>query len=216
MPTIQAAARLARERVSDRTYRQEWLAEFVADGSFFVGVRECVRPVPNWDRQHTYTIGADWARSSSGDATVFIVYDATARQVVFVVRLVGMAYDRQLQILAQTWREYGRPSILAEQNSMGGPLVESLQTAGLPVLGFTTTAATKHEIVTALQLAIERHEIGLMDHPVLLAELEAFEVKARAGLPAYGAPDGMHDDTVIALALALRAARGSGLGLGLA
>lgn len=32
-PNIQRAARLAQQRVPDRTYRQEWLAEFVEDGS---------------------------------------------------------------------------------------------------------------------------------------------------------------------------------------
>ena len=66
-----------------------------------------------------------------------------------------------------------------------------------------------------MQNAIGGKELGLLYHPVLLAELEAFEVKQRSGLPAYGAPDGFHDDTVIALALAWRAARGSGLGLGI-
>ena len=42
-PRIQQAARLARERVSERTYRQEWLAEFVDDaGGVFRNVRSCV------------------------------------------------------------------------------------------------------------------------------------------------------------------------------
>src|SRR5688572_19236308 len=33
MPAIQRAALMARERLSERTYRQEWLAEFVDDGA---------------------------------------------------------------------------------------------------------------------------------------------------------------------------------------
>lgn len=212
MPTIQAAAKLAKERVSARTYRQEWLAEFVDDGSFFTGVRQAVRPAIGFDERHSYVIGVDWARSSSGDASVFVVLDATAQQMVDLVRLVGVPYDQQLARLRDLWRNWGQPYILAEYNSMGGPLVEQLQLADLPVEGFTTTAASKHDVMTGLQLALEKGELGLLDDPTLLAELEAFEVKARTGLPAYGAPAGMHDDTVMALALAAYAARGTGPG----
>ena len=92
---------------------------------------------------------------------------------------------------------------------MGGPLVERLQTEGLPVNGFTTTASTKHDMMTALEGAFDRKDISVLNDPIQTMELSSFERKERAGLPAYSAPDGMHDDTVIALALALYAVIGA-------
>jgi hypothetical protein len=203
-PQIQRAAMLAKDRVSERTYRQEWLAQFVDDGAMFVNIDKLavLQPQP-YKPGHTYSIGVDWARSAGGDYTVFIVIDATTREMACMVRLQGMAFENQLIRLRDTWQAYGRPAILAEYNSLGGPLVERLQQAGLPVTGFTTTAATKHEIISGLELAFDQMELKLLNDPVLVMELNAFEKKERAGIPSYSAPAGFHDDTVIATALAL-------------
>ena len=203
IPNIRKAFDMARERVSERTYRQEWLAEFVDDGALFMNVQACATgSTTSYDPNHTYVIGVDWARASGGDYTVFMVVDATARSVSKMVRMSGAAFDVQLSRLRELWAEYGQGQIIAEYNSLGMPLVERLQTEGLPVMAFTTTATSKHEIITALELAFDKKEITVLNDPVLIAELNAYERKERAGLPAYSAPDGMHDDTVMALALA--------------
>ena len=201
MPQIQKAARLAKDRVSDRTYRQEWLAEFVADGAFFPNVDQCATGQPKEpERGHEYVIGADWARSSGGDYTVFVVMD-TNRQMVQMERMGGMAFDTQLERLRALHKRY--PGfIVAEYNAMGGPLVERLQVEGLPVTSFVTTASSKHQMITALELAFDKKEITILNDPVLRAELNSYEKKDRAGLPSYSAPEGQHDDTVIALSLA--------------
>ena len=203
LPNIQKAARLARERVSERTYRQEWLAEFVQDGALFVNVEACATAVPTSPQPgRHYVIGVDWARSAGGDYTVFAVMDAQERSMAHLVRLSGQAFDVQLDRLRELWQNYNQAHIVAEYNSMGAPLVERLQMEGLPVTGFVTTAASKHTIITGLELAFDRQEIAVLSDPALLVELNAFERKERAGLPSYSAPTGQHDDTVIALALA--------------
>jgi len=201
--SIQRAATLAKERVSQRTYRQEWLAEFVDDGTLFLNVQACAtgEETPH-NQAHEYYIGADWARASDGDYTVFAVVDATTRTMVKMERMAGTAFDVQLSRLRRLWDEYGRCNIIAEYNSLGMPLVERLQTEGLPVTAFTTTAATKHQIITALELAFDRQDITVLNDAALIAELNAYERKDRAGLPSYSAPAGMHDDTVMALAFA--------------
>jgi hypothetical protein len=203
IPAIQRAAELARDRVSERTYRQEWLAEFVDDGALFVNVGELsTLDAAPYQAGRGYVIGVDWARASGGDYTVFSVIDSTAREQAQIVRMAGTPFDVQLERLRQTWRAYGQPPIIAEYNSMGAPLVERLQADGLPVTAFTTTAASKHQIMTGLELALDRRDLHLLNDPVQIAELSAYERKDRAGLPSYSAPAGMHDDTVIALALA--------------
>ena len=214
-PQIKRAFAQVQERTeqgyySKRSFRQEWLAEFVSDGAFFPNVEVCSTATEHKGLKpgHVYTIGVDWGRSAAGDATVFSVYDATDNEQVEVKIITGMPYDDQLVELRAIWGKYGSPSILAEYNSMGGPLVERLQGEGLPVTGFTTTVSTKHDLITALEGALDRLEIKILNHPVQMVELSAYERKERAGLPSYGAPDGMHDDTVMALALAYWAATG--------
>jgi hypothetical protein len=203
LPAIRRAAELVRTRVSDRTYRQEWLAEFISDGSFFVNVEACATAQPAEPQDgHAYVIGADWARSSGGDATVFAVMDAGERRMVAMQRMTGAAFDVQLARLRSLHQAYNRAHIIAEYNAMGGPLVERLQAEGLPVTSFVTTAASKHSIMTALELAFDGKAITVLADPVLIGELSAYEKHDRAGLPGYSAPEGMHDDTVIALALA--------------
>jgi len=203
IPAIQRAAAMARDRVSERTYRQEWLAEFVDDGALFVNVAACATGTEQpYIKDHQYIIGVDWARASGGDYTVFMVLDATTKSVSKMIRLTGSAFDVQLSKLRDVWKEYGQGNIIAEYNSLGMPLVERLQTEGLPVTAFTTTAASKHEIITALELAFDKQEITVLNDPVMIAELNSYERKDRAGLPSYSAPSGMHDDAVMALAFA--------------
>jgi hypothetical protein len=92
---------------------------------------------------------------------------------------------------------------------MGSPLVEQLRADGLPVCGFQTTSASKAEIIQRLVMGFERGVIRTPNDPVLIGELQAFEAKGTAGgMVRYGAPEGMHDDTVMALAIAW-----AGLGL---
>lgn len=194
----------ARLELPERVFRQEYLAEFITDGSFFVGIdaaavaQEQLVGIP----QHTYVIGADWARSSGGDYTVFSVIDATTKEQVAIERYNGMDYITQQNRLKALSHRFNDAHIQAEYNSMGGPLVEQLQRDGLRVTGFTTTAATKHEIITNLHLGLERGDLMILNYPPQIAELKAYEARQRAGLPSYSAPDGGHDDTVIALALA--------------
>ena len=205
-PMIQRAAILAKDRVSDRTYRQEWLAEFVSDGAFFVNIEACAtaaRTDPITGRQ--YCIGVDWARSSGGDYTVFTVMDTQSRRMVELQRLSGQAFDVQLDSLRRLWEKYNKGYVVAEYNAMGGPLVEQLQKDGIQVEGFVTTVQSKHELITALELAFDRQEISILNDPVLMSELSSYEKKERSGLPSYSAPDGQHDDTVMSLALAYRA-----------
>lgn len=202
--SIRRAALLAKERVSERTYRQEWMAEFIEDGAFFVNVDACATAsmLECAEGADRYCIGVDWARAADGDSTVFSVMDIRARAQVQQVRFSGVDYNTQRERLIALWKRFNRCSIVAEYNSMGGPQVEALQAAGLPIVGFTTTASSKHELMAALDLAFDQRTISILPDPTLLAELKAYLRMERTGFPYYGAPQGMHDDCVMALALA--------------
>lgn len=203
-PNIKRAAALARERVSDRTYRQEWLAEFIEDGGgVFRNVRAAATVTPQTDPTpgHTYVAGLDWAFSN--DFTVLAILDATDRTLVRLERWNGADYTLQrarIKAIAERW---DLAAVVAEDNGMGRPNNEQLRRGNVRIRHFTTTNATKADAVETLSAAFEQGAIRIINHDVLLSELEAFESeRLPSGMVRYAAPEGIHDDTVMALALA--------------
>lgn len=202
MPTIQKAFGLAKLRVPERTYLQEWMAQFVDDGSIFRNVHELstlkpAEPIGN----DQYVIGVDWGRTN--DATVFSVLHINSREQVYLDRMTDTDYASQRLRLQALSQKYNGALVMAETNSMGQPNIEALQAMNVNVQGFTTTNATKAQIIQGLELAFERREIRLIQDTTQTAELMAYESeKLPSGLIRYSAPEGMHDDTVMALALA--------------
>lgn len=218
--------------MTEDAYRQEILAEFLDnDGAVFRGVAACLAPAdaiapgrwrlrgttPAEHDGHHVVIGADWGKV--GDYTVTSTVCATCAVEVELFRSKGDEYAVQRQRLGATVAEWSASTVLAESNAMGGPILEMLRRgeagedggsgyASLPVRGFETTAASKPPLIENLALSLERAEVRWLDVPVATAELESYErkVSGNTGRVSYGAPAGVHDDTVIARALARRAA----------
>lgn len=193
-----------RNTMTQAAFEQEIMAQFLEDGA---GIFRGVRDAATAEKQdkgiagHQYVIGGDWGRFN--DATVFMVMDITIKSVVCMVRMLDTDYASQRIALKALSERFNRALVLAEQNSIGQPQIEALQNMDVPIQGFLTTNATKAEIINALQLAFERYEIKLLNDEILINELMAFAgEKLPSGLMRYGAPEGMHDDCVIALCLA--------------
>lgn len=207
MLAIQRAFLRVRDRVPERTFRQEWLAEFVEEGSVFRNIHDCMTApldtTPDQHKGHHLVAGCDWARES--DFTCFSVGCVTCRQEVARDRFNQVDYHVQTQRLRALAERWQPAAILTELNSIGAPVFEMLQRAGLPVVGFTTTAQTKPPLIENMALAFERSEWAWQADPVWTAELEAYErtVSATTGRSSYSAPAGAHDDTVICRALML-------------
>jgi hypothetical protein len=210
-PRIRKAAELARTRVPDRTYRQEWLAQFLDDaGGVFRNVRSVAtaRPQPPLDGAQ-YVYGVDWGRQV--DYTAISIWDATTQTEVLLDRFNTVEYKQQQGRLLAHARTYPPQVIVAEQNSIGVPIIEDLIRLDLPVQPFVTSNATKAQIVDDLALALEQRTITLLDDAIGMAELEAFEAqRLPSGLVRYSAPEGCHDDTVMARCLAYYGAKSSG------
>jgi len=194
----------ARHGLPDRVFRQEYLADFIEDGAgVFRRVMEATtaQEIDEAIDGHNYVIGVDWAKSN--DFTVLTVLDINAKEVVAIDRFNQIDYVIQrgrLQGLAGRFRP---SAIVAERNSIGEPNIEILQRAGLPILPFTTTNASKQLIIEALVIAFENGEISIPNNPDLVGELMAYEMERRpSGAIVYNAPPGMHDDMVMSLALA--------------
>ena len=183
----------------ERTFRQEILAEFVEDGGgVFRRVREAVGDV---EPSGQYVFGVDWGRSE--DWTVITVIDVQRRAVVAIDRFNQIDYALQTNRLKALAERYRPDAIITEVNAMGQPIIEQLQRDGLPVRAFTTTNATKAQIIESLALAFERGLITIPNDPVLIEELTAYEMsRLPSGMVRYAAPSGLHDDCVMSLALA--------------
>ena len=203
----------AKKSLPQRVYLQEYEADFVSDDlGVFRRLEEAARhpgatPQEKALAGHVYVAGLDFGRMA--DFTVMCVLDVTSSPVELV------AFDRFNQTDWQTqWtRIQGlssrfRPAaILAERNAAGEPVLAVLRMLGLPVYDFVTSNPSKAVAVQALALAFEQEQLRLLDDPILLGELQAFEAeRLPSGMIRYAAPENRHDDFVIALALANMAA----------
>jgi hypothetical protein len=204
----------ARGDVPELVFLQEYLAQFIDDnaglfrrvlGAAVVEAHVDGAGLPLAIPGHSYVFGVDWARS--GDYTVISVVDTTTNQQVYLDRFNQVDYALQAGRLTTLYEAFQPSVIVAEQNNMGGPQIEALRTAGLPVQPFVTTNASKKEIIDSLALGIESGGFQILNDPVQVGELLSFEqTRLPSGLFRYAAAGNGHDDTVIALALAKYAA----------
>lgn len=196
------------EAMPDAIRLQEELGQFVADGAGVfrrVAERSTGTPLEAPEPGRTYFFGVDWGKHN--DFTVISVWDDTGREV-YLDRFNQIDYAFQVGRLAALAERFRPAVILAESNSMGEPLIEQLRRQGLPVRPFHTTNASKAEVIEALALDLERGAVTLLDHPVATAEMLAFQMeRLPSGLTRYSAPEGLHDDCIMARALGRHAAR---------
>lgn len=199
----------------ERVWREEYLAEFVDDeGQVFRRIREAA--TAPLDAQpaagRRYIAGLDWGRQN--DFTAIVLIDADSREMVALDRFRQVNWALQRARLAALCERWQPVVIWAEANSIGGPNIEALQAEGLPVRPFQMTAQSKGPLIDALALAIEKEDIALLPDETLLSELAAYTLeRLPGGGYRYGAPSGLHDDTVIALALAWHGVQHGGVRL---
>ena len=206
-PTIQfGEIESAYASMTARTFNQEILAQFVeGGGGVFRRLEEACRlkpqlePLPGWH----YVIGVDWALNADFTVLSVIGSDGQRFEQVALDRFNKIDYVFQVERLLTLVDRYRPVAIIPEANSIGLPLVQDLARRGLPVHPFTTTNASKRGVIEELSLALERGKLALLDDPTQKGELLAYQSEALpSGLVRYAAPEGGHDDTVMALAMA--------------
>ena len=203
----------ARRELPDQIFRQEYLAEFLQNsGAVFRNIDACLRADSGQHQGHRLFAGVDWGQKH--DFTVISVICATCRQEVELDRFnkIEWAFQRaRLRAIVERW---GVQSVMVETNSIGSPNLEALQREGMNVRGFETTGSTKPPLIQSLALALEREECRFLPDPVGRVELLSYEsrINSTTGRVSYSAPDGGHDDTVIARAIAWECVQRGNLG----
>lgn len=204
----------ARLELPERAFSQEYLAQFIEhEGQVFRNIQACLDApfdaTPEQHKGHRIVAGGDWGKQL--DFTVTSIVCADCKVEVVQDRFNQIDYAFQRGRLESLWREWDVSLIEIETNSIGMPIFEELQRSGLPVIGFETTPSSKPPLIESLALALERAECQWLNLPIATAELESYERKVShvSGRSSYGAPVGMHDDTVMARALAWDAVIGT-------
>ena len=205
----------AKRTLPDAVFRELYLAEPTDDGGNPFGMDAIRGNIAELSTAEPAVWGWDLAKSY--DWTVGIALDAHGT----ACRLARFQKPWQ-ETIREIDRLTGRTPALVDSTGVGDPVLESLQRpftesaardggpAFIPVTarrnfeGFTFTATSKQQLMEGLAVAIQQ---GQIRYPagVIVSELEQFEyMHTRTGVR-YSAPDGLHDDAVMALALAWRA-----------
>jgi len=202
---------VARESLPELTFEQEYLAIFLEhEGAVFRNIAACMNAPRSADpadhEGHRIVAGGDWAKQA--DFSSQSIGCADCKVELAIDRYNKIDYHFQWKRTETLFTKWGVVQGLIEKNSIGEPSLEALVRAGLPVRGFDTTASSKPPLIENLALVFERGEWQFINDPVWTAELEAYERKVSpvTGRSQYSAPEGMHDDTVIARALMVNAA----------
>ena len=187
-----------RATIPDHVFRQEYLAEFIDGGSgIFKNVRECIG---SKTASGTNYGGLDIGRAD--DFTVLTIGDRSGN-VIFCER---WRHDDWVNIVNKVAEQINkhRANTYIEVNNQGDVFFELLQAkCGNLVQPFKTTSQSKPIMVEELAVSFEAKELCIPQTEWLIDELEAFTYvyDNTTRRVKYGAPNGVHDDSVISLAL---------------
>jgi phage FluMu gp28-like protein len=187
--------------------QQEILAEFLDDASSVfrnvsAAIDPAMAPLQAPEPGRTYFMGVDLAKHV--DFTVIDVLDDTGRQVHFK-RLNQLDWNYQKQLITEVAQLF-QAKVCLDSTGIGDPIFEDLSMRsrkdGLDISGYKFTSDSKKKLIESLMLAFEGQKIRLLPERVQENELKEFGYEITASGVKYSAPEGHHDDCVIALALA--------------
>ena len=185
-----------------RLYEAEWTED---EAAVFRGLDACV------DRSGSgllaagtdkFTIGVDVAQSV--DYLAAVSYAENARRIELRYRVRGIPYAQAAGELKRIADDLGA-ALVVEENGPGVALIQELQRLNVKVVPFTTTAQSKQELILNLAADVQAGpgRCVIADQAPMPHEFAVYRYsRGPTGLYRYSAPDGEHDDTVMAAALA--------------
>lgn len=189
-----------RLQVPEHVFKQEYLAEFIDDvSSVFGSFRQCINNLKPKGKKRFG--GLDIGRAD--DYTVLDVIDENGNQI-FTERWRQMEWANIVDRVAQRILEH-KAFTLVEVNNQGDVFFEMLrEKCPNLIMPFVTNTNSKPKIIEALAIDFENKNLNLLGKDYQVSELEAFTYVYNNSTRRvkYGAPNGMHDDSVISLAIA--------------
>ena len=204
----QIAWRRLKQKELKRLFIQEYPEDpvncFLTSGNSYFGDMTGVFTAPmnaQYDPAHVYDAGLDFGQSN--DYTAMPVIDKTTRQQVDLLHVYKLPWAEQRRRIVEIYKKWNCRFVRAEANSIGGPNIEALQSEGLNVIPFTTTASSKAEMMAALYEGLHTDGLKLQDIPAQRHEMNTFVAsQTSTNIWRLAAEGSGHDDTVIGLGLA--------------
>jgi len=183
----------ARTQIPQVVFEQEYMAnpsENAANpfGSAFI--KQCTFELSH---EPPIAFGVDLAKSV--DFTVIIGLDKNGSVSYFE------RFQKDWRQTKQVINNLPKIPMLIDSTGAGDPIFEDLQRDGLNVSGFKFSSTSKQQLMEGLASAIQQRKITFPQGHIT-EELEIFEYQYTATGVRYSAPQGFHDDCVIALGLA--------------
>ena len=184
-------------------YPEDPVTCFLTSGNSFFGDLTGVFTAPlnpEYNPNHVYVAGLDFGQTN--DWTAMPVKDETTNEQVDLLHIRKLPWAEQRSRIVQTYNKWNCRKIGAEMNSIGSPNVEALRADGLNIVGFTTTNASKAEIMSDLYENIHTGGLKLLDIPAERQEMQNFvATQTVTGVWRLAAEGDAHDDIVIGLGI---------------
>jgi len=183
----------ARTQLPETVFEQEYMANPAENAANPFGnafIRQCTFPLSTYP---VVCYGIDLAKSF--DFTVIIGLDKNGSVAYFD------RFQKDWRQTKQTIVNLTKAPILMDSTGVGDPIFEDLQREGLEVTSFKFSQTSKQNLMVGLASAIQQRRITFPEGAIS-AELEIFEYQYTATGVRYSAPQGFHDDCVMALGLA--------------
>lgn len=147
-----------------------------------------------------YRIGCDPAITH--DYWVNSVFDLNTNHEVFIERFQPMDTNLGEARTEALFRKYNNAELQMDESGIGMIIADHLRGKSIPVVP-VKTAQSKEKIISNLSLKIDALTIRLLPDAVAMGEMKDFTFnRLPSGRYQFSAPDGKHDDCVIARAVA--------------
>ena len=194
-----------KKSIPETSFRSEYLVEFVDDANtFFVGYGDCF-DIDTF-RDGKIWIGVDLSSTKQGDATILTMineYNEVKQE-----EIVG-GLDTKYKRIAEIINNISPVAAYLENNGVGLPMINEIKKLVKyknKIFEWTTTNASKEEIVSELAVAIANRNIHFIrDDVKLYNELGDFVVTfSKTRKLTFAARGNAHDDRCLSLAIALK------------
>lgn len=190
-------------------FRTEYLGEWLDDdGTVFINIRNCIRQA-HIGKDDKLFVGLDWSNQGENDDTVISIFNQNGEQVYLKyfnnltpLKQIDIIYNELEPMLKQI------VSINSESNSLGTPYSDLLknksQIIAQKINLFNTSNTSKNAAVVNMQTALENNEVSLLNDEKQLRQFGYFTAtfNPKTRNVSYNAPQGLHDDCVMATLLA--------------
>lgn len=194
-----------------RVWRQEYLAEFLSNGS---GIFDYKNSLLNYtdeltDEKHTLTVaGLDLGKQ---DRTVLTILNKAGR-MINVFEWSNMSYIMIIDNIIKAINKYSVKSIVVESNSVGDAVIDMMKEKmprSCKLDDFYTSNKSKNDIMESLMLSFESGKILILNNDKLKHQLDSMGVeynhKTRTTSYVNKRDASGHSDYVMSLAFANKA-----------